>query len=698
MSSPVSDGIGMDLSAAGQQLNLIQAAARVAELREQINFHNRLYYENDAPEISDEAYDLLMRELRALETAWPQLDTEDSPTRRVGGTVRRTLREVAHRVPMLSLQDVFSQGEIVDFVNRLQKELENPVFIVERKIDGLSVGLRYEQGRFVLGLTRGDGISTGEDVTENLRMIRSLPQNLPEAVADLEVRGEVYLTVEAFEAINARQEETGGKLFANPRNCAAGTLRQLDPGIVRERGLDLFVFNLQLCVGKSFAMHSDSLDWLASQGFPVSPGYIRCRDASEVWSAIQLIGSERFALPYGIDGAVVKIDDLAARESLGSTSKVPRWAIAYKYPPEQKETRLNDIIVQVGRTGRITPMAVLEPVRLAGTTVGRATLHNQDYIDKLDVRIGDRVLVQKAGDIIPAVISVRHDLRTAELPAYRLPERCPICGAPAEREPDGADTRCTGVDCPAQLARHLIYFASKEAMNIDGIGPATVDALLQAGYLHGLADLYLLKDQRDSLIRDGLIGKEKTVDKLLAGIEASRKNPLERLITGLGIRNIGRQAARVLARSFPDMQSIIMAREEELQALPDFGQVSARAVVEFFRQPQSRELISKLMAAGVRTDSDAVQTGSLPLSGLTFVLTGTLPTLAREQATTLIEQAGGKVSGSVSKKTSFVVAGEDAGSKLDKARQLAVAVIGEEELKVLLAGQSNHAALKGIEG
>lgn len=684
----MSGGTGLDPVAAGLQLNLIQAAARVAELREQINQHNRLYYENDAPEISDEAYDLLMRELRALESAWPQLDTEDSPTRRVGGTVRRTLREVAHRVPMLSLQDVFSEGEIVDFVNRLQFELDNPVFIVERKIDGLSVGLRYEQGRFVLGLTRGDGISTGEDVTANLRMIRSLPQRLPEAVADLEVRGEVYLTVEAFEAINARQEETGGKLFANPRNCAAGTLRQLDPGIVRERGLDLFVFNLQFCAGKTFTTHSESLDWLASQGFPVSPGYFRCRDASEVWAAIQQIGGERFALPYGIDGAVVKVDDLAAREKLGSTSKVPRWAIAYKYPPEQKETRLNDITVQVGRTGRITPMAILEPVRLAGTTVGRATLHNQDYIDKLDVRIGDQVLVQKAGDIIPAVISVRHDLRSGELPPYRLPDHCPICGAPAERELEGADTRCTGVDCPAQLARHLIYFASKEAMNIDGVGPATIDALLQAGYLHGLADLYLLKDKRDSLVRDGLIGKEKTVDKLLAGIEASKSNPLERLITGLGIRNIGRQAARVLARNFPDLQSIMAAREEELQSLPDFGQISARAVVDFFQQSQTRELINRLMAAGVRTDSDAIQAECLPLAGLTYVLTGTLPTLTREEATGLIEQAGGKVSGSVSKKTNYVLAGEEAGSKLDKARQLGVAVIGETELRAMLDGQA----------
>ncbi len=669
------------------QAGFARAAARIDELREIIRRHNQLYYEQDSPEITDESYDLLTRELRALEEAWPQLATEDSPTRLVGGATRRILREVPHRVPMLSLQDVFSEMEIRDFVERLQQELDHPVFIVERKIDGLSVGLRYENGRFALGLTRGDGISTGEDVTGNLRMIRSLPQKLKDPLADLEVRGEVYLPIESFEAINARQEETGGKLFANPRNCAAGTLRQLDSRIVRDRGLEIFVFNLQLCVGKDFSTHSESLEWLEGQGFPISPGYFRCHNAAEVWTAIQKIGQERFALPYGIDGAVVKLDSLADRERLGSTSKVPRWAIAYKYPPEQKETRLREIIVQVGRTGRMTPMAVLEPVRLAGTTVSRATLHNQDYIDQLDVRVGDTVSVQKAGDIIPAVLSVRRDLRTDDLPAFRLPDRCPICGASAKRDPEGADVRCTGADCPAQLARHILYFASKDAMNIDGIGPATVEALLEAGYLHSLADLYQLHHQRELLIQDGLIGKQKLVDKLLSGIEASRNNPLERLLTGLGIRNIGRQAARTLAAHYPDLDGLMRANVEELQNLPDFGQISAQAVVDYFLQPQTRQLISRLIDSGVRTTGDIAPSGDQPLSGLTFVLTGTLPTLTREQAASLIERAGGKVSGSVSRKTTYVVAGEDAGSKLDKALQLAVQVIGEAELLAILKSQ-----------
>jgi DNA ligase (NAD+) len=661
------------------------AQARISELSGQIRRHNQLYYDLDIPEISDAAYDSLMQELRLLEAAWPELAADDSPTRRVGGSVRRTLREVAHRVPMLSLQDVFSEQEVRDFIQRIESECRDPRLVVERKIDGLSVSLRYEHGRLALGLTRGDGVTSGEDVTDNLRMIAALPQRIPADVADLEVRGEVYMPQEAFEAVNARQEETGGKIFANPRNCAAGTLRQLDPEIVRERRLGLFIFNVQLASGIGFASHAESLAWLAGQGFPVIPDYQVCSGFGEVWQAIQTIGSQRFALPYGIDGAVVKLDRLADRERLGSTSKVPRWAIAYKYPPEQKETRLLGIAVQVGRTGRLTPMAILEPVRLAGTTVSRATLHNQDMIDQLDVRVGDTVLVEKAGDIIPAVLSVRHDLRRSDPPVFRIPDRCPVCGAPAERDPEGADVRCTGADCPAQLARHLIYFASKEAMNIDGLGPATVDALLKAGFLHSLADLYTLDRHRGPLIESGIIGKQKTVDKLLAAIDASRRNPLERLITGLGIRNIGRQAARTLAGHFPDLEAVCAASEEDLQQLPDFGQISARAVVAFFRQEQSIELLRRLQEAGVHPENALPVAAPQPLAGRTFVLTGTLPTLSREQATALIEQAGGRVSSSVSARTAYVVAGEEAGSKLDKARQLAVPVIGETELLAMLA-------------
>ena len=653
---------------------------KIRSLREQINHHNRLYYDLNENEISDEAYDTLVRELRSLEAAWPQSVEQTSPTQRVGGTVRRVFREVVHRVPMLSLQDVFSQAEVMDFVQRMLEETDHAAWVVERKIDGLSVALRYEQGRLVTGFTRGDGVTTGEDVTDNLRMIAGLPQKLSDPVPYLEIRAEVYLSHAAFEKVNARQEETGGKIFANPRNCAAGTLRQLDPEIVRERGLSLFVFNIQAIEGKSFATHAESLDWLAGQHIPVIPGYRLCRTPEEVWQAIGAIGNERFTLPYGIDGAVVKLDNLAERERLGATSKVPRWAVAYKYPPEQRETRLLDIFVQVGRTGRLTPMAVLEPVLLAGTKVGRATLHNQDYIDQLDVRIGDTVLIQKAGDIIPAVLSVNPSLRVGEPARFHLPDSCPICGAPAERDVDGADIRCTGADCPAQLARHLIYFASKEAMNIDGLGPASVEALMQAGYLKSLADLYHLQDYKDQLIESGLVGKQKNVEKLLAAIDQSRRNPLERLITGLGIRNIGRQAARVLAMSFTDLDDLMRADEARLQTLPDFGQVSARAVVRFFGQPQSRELIERLKAAGLNMAGSAPGSDALPLTGMTFVLTGTLPTLSREEASERIEQAGGKVSGSVSRKTHFVVAGENAGSKLDKARSLDVPIIDENRL------------------
>jgi DNA ligase (NAD+) len=675
----------MDIEKQAPQSAHDSAAARITELTGLIRHHNKLYYDEDAPEITDQAYDALMQELRLLEMVWPDLADPGSPTRTgVGGTVRRTLREVPHRVPMLSLQDVFIEVDVRDFILRIQDESPDPVFVVERKIDGLSVSLRYARGRFTLGLTRGDGITSGEDVTDNLRTITNLPQKIPAELEDLEVRGEVYMPVLAFEAVNARQEETGGKLFANPRNCAAGTLRQLDPSIVMERGLQVFIFNVQLCVGKTFESHVESLEWLAAQGFPVIPAYHVCRDADSVWQAIQAIGQERFALPYGIDGAVVKLDSLAERERLGSTSKVPRWAIAYKYPPEQKETRVLDILVQVGRTGRLTPMAILEPVRLAGTTVSRATLHNQDMIDQLDVRVGDTVLVQKAGDIIPAVISVRHDLRAGDPPRFRLPDRCPVCGAPAERDPEGADVRCTGADCPAQLARHILYFASKDAMNIDGIGPATVEALLQAGYLKSMADLYTLARYRDELIVNGLVGKQKSVDKLLAGISASRQNTLDRLITGLGIRNIGRQAARTLVRFFPSMDAMISASEEDLCELPDFGQVSARSITDYFRQPQSLELIRRLREAGVRMTAGEISAAEQPLKGMTFVLTGSLPILSRDEATALIERAGGKVSGSVSARTDYVVAGEAAGSKLDKARQLSVKVIGEADLLAML--------------
>ena len=656
---------------------------RMDQLRELIAYHNHLYHDLDQNEISDEDYDALTRELRQLELAWPQYAASFSPINEVGGSVKRVFRAVAHQVPMLSLQDVFSEDDVRDFIRRMQNTWPQALFVVEQKIDGLSVSLRYEQGRFVQGLTRGDG-QVGEDITENLRMLAGLPQQLAEPLPVLGVRAEVYLSLAAFEQINIRQEETGGKIFANPRNCAAGTMRQLDPAVVRERNLSLMAFNIQFCEGRSFQSHAESLNWLSRQGFPVIPDVTVCRTADEVWRQITAIAGKRFALPYGIDGAVVKLDDLAARAQLGATSKVPRWAVAYKYPPEQRETDLLDIQIQVGRTGRLTPMAILRPVRLAGTTVSRATLHNQDMIDQLDVRLGDTVLVQKAGDIIPAVLSVRHDLRQGSPPRFVIPSVCPVCGAPAEREEDGADIRCTGVDCPAQLARRLIYFASKEAMDIKLLGPASVEALMQAGYLRHLPDLYRLRSFRDELLQKNLIGREKSVDKLLAAIDVSRDNPLDRLLTGLGIRNIGRQAARVLAAHFGSMERLEQASEEALLALPDFGQVSAQAVLKFFNQPQTKDVIDQLRQLGVRMDADQPSAAGKTLQGQTFVLTGTLPTMSREEARHLIEAAGGRVAGSVSRRTSYVVAGEEAGSKLDKARELAIPVLDEAALLRLL--------------
>lgn len=660
---------------------------QLEELRHEILEHNRRYYDEDAPSISDQEYDQLMQRLRMLEAAWPELASEQSPSKRVGGSVKRDLPAVRHRFPMLSLQDVFNTEDIVSFVNRMKRDNEQAVFVVEQKIDGLSVGLRYENGRFVLGFTRGDGVSSGEDITANLREIADVPLNLKTAMADLEVRGEVYMPTAAFEQVNARQEEIGGKIFANPRNCAAGTLRQLDSGIVRERGLRLFVFNIQYCSDPQWETHSQGLSWLADQGFSISPDHRVCSSADEVLAAVAGIGSKRFALDYGIDGAVIKLDSLADRERLGNTSKVPRWAVAYKYPPEQKETIVRDIIVQVGRTGRITPMAILEPVLLAGTTVSRATLHNQDYIEQLGLAVGDTVLVQKAGDIIPAVLSVRHDLRKKPLEVFRLPDRCPVCGAPAIRDEDSADLRCTGSDCPAQLSRHLIYFASRDAMDIEGMGPSTVEALMNAGLLGSLADVFYLDEHREEILEKRLIGREKSVENLLGAIEQAKTRPLERLITGLGIRNIGRQAARALAAAYGGLRELAHATELELMALPDIGPISAAAIVAFFKQDQTIRLIDKFEQAGVKIRESRSEVSSVnrKFAGQTFVLTGTLPNMDRQRARELIEEAGGKVSGSVSKKTSYVVAGEAAGSKLDKARELDVKIIDESELLMLLS-------------
>lgn len=633
--------------------------------------------------MSDYEYDLLTRELRALENEFPELLKKDSPTQKVGGRAKREAGVlIPHDIPMLSLQDVFSKEEVLDFVHRMRQELEHPRFSVELKIDGLSLALRYEDGELKKGITRGDGL-IGEDVTENARVIRNVKKKLKEQLPYLEIRGEVYMTKEDFEHTNEMQELLSKKTFANPRNCAAGTLRQLDSAVVKERGLSIFIFNIQAVTGVQLESHSQSLDWLKAQGFPVVE-HIVCETEEEVWQAITKIGEMRGDLPYDIDGAVVKVDRLSDRERLGATSKVPKWAVAYKYPPEEKETKLLDIELSVGRTGRINPTAVFEPVRLCGTKVERATLHNQDFIDDLDLCLGDTVVVYKSGEIIPKIKSVRKEKRPAGAIRYRIPEVCPVCGAPAVREENTADIRCIGSSCPAQLIQHIINFVGRDAMDIKGFGAAYVEALTEEGYLHTIADIYHLKNHESELIEKGIIGKEKNTAKLLDAIEASKGNEPYRLLTGLGIRNVGKAAAKDLMRYFKSMDALKNATLEELQAVPDIGGVTAEGLYHYFREDKNAEIMEKLKAAGVRMEVEEKLQGE-KLAGLTFVITGTLPTMGRSEAQELIEKNGGRVSGSVSKKTSYVLAGEAAGSKLAKAQEIGIPVLSEKELLELLA-------------
>lgn len=658
---------------------------RMEELIRLIEYHNNRYYNLDDPEISDYEYDQLYLELTNLEQAYPQLKRKDSPTQKVGGIVKRELKKVVHDVPVISLQDVFSKNEVIQFVERIRQELRDPVFVVEKKVDGLSVVLRYHEGNLTEGITRGDG-EIGESVYENLLVIPSVPKTIPAKLPYLEIRGEIYMSFEAFEKANRKQEETGGRVYQTARNLAAGTMRQLDPNIVRERGLDIFIFNLEICQGREFNSHLETLKWLEDQGFPVSPGYVACRTAEEVWEAIEHIEKTRWSLPYGIDGAVIKVDNLQDRILLGMTSKVPRWAAAYKYPPEQKETVVEDIHIQVGRTGRLTPLAILKPVKIAGTTVSRASLHNQDYINSKDIRIGDTVIVQKAGDIIPEVLKVVPEKRPrGKTQPFFIPDTCPMCGSKAVREENGADIRCIGANCFAQAVRKVIYFASKDAMNIEGMGPSSVEALMTQGYIEDFADIYALADYRDELIERGIVGKEKATDNLLRAIENSKQNDIDRLITGLGIRNVGRQSARVIAQHFPDIKSIKNASYEQLIALPDFGEIMVGDILEFFARKETAILLEKLERAGVNMKSYSVdKKQDNRLEGKVFVLTGTLPGMTREQARELIQSYGGKVSGSVSRKTSYVLAGKEAGSKLNKARELNIPVISEEDLMNML--------------
>ena len=654
-----------------------KARARISELIDQINHHSDLYYNRDAPEIDDTAYDKLTRELAELERAFPALLREDSPSLHVGGQPSSSFEAVIHPVPLESLQDAFDPAELYDFDRKVRAVIERPVYVVEQKIDGLSVSLEYRDGRFFRGATRGDGV-VGEDVTENLKTIRSIPKKLTTYTGDMIVRGEVYMSGQSFEALLIRQEEKGEKAFKNPRNAAAGSLRQKQAGVTRERNLDIFVFNLQRAEGVELHTHTAALTFLAEQGFPVSPSFRSFSDMEAVVEEVEAIGLHRGAYAYSIDGAVVKVNDFAAREQLGSTSKFPKWAIAYKYPPEEKETRLLAIEVNVGRTGVLTPTGLFEPVTLAGTTVARATLHNADFIGEKDIRIRDTVILRKAGDIIPEVVQVvRHE--EDALP-YMLPAVCPSCGGAVEKLPDEAATRCGNTECPAQLVRHMIHFVSRDAMDIEGLGPAVLEQLIETGLIASPADLYALRrEQLSELERLG----EKSADNLIAAIEASKKNPLHRLLYALGIRNIGAAAAKLLCRRFPSMETVRAATMEELEAIDGFGKIMAEHVIHYFSMEQTAHLIDRLQSFGVGTATEEIQTADA-LMGKTFVLTGTLPALSRSEAQSMIEALGGKVSGSVSKKTSYVVAGEEAGSKLTKAQSLGLPILSEEEFRALL--------------
>ncbi len=648
---------------------------RMKELEEQINHHARLYYINDAPTISDYEYDKLFYELVRLEEEYPAFASADSPTKRVGGEALDKFEKVEHSVRMGSLSDVFSYEEICDFVQRTEDTLGHATtFSVEPKIDGLSVSLEYRDGAFTVGSTRGDGL-TGENVTENLKTVKTIPLSLTDAPALLEVRGEVYMPRKSFEKLNARREAKGEALFANPRNAAAGSLRQLDPKITAGRGLDIMIFNIQRAEGVEFNSHSEGLDYLESLGFHVIPYREKLGTADAIVSQIEKIGALRDSLAFDIDGIVIKCDDLRERLEIGENTSTPKWAIAYKYPPERKPTKLVDVVIQVGRTGVLTPKAILEPVRLAGTTVSAATLHNIDFIRERDIRIGDTVYVQKAGDIIPEVVSVEMKNREEGFVPYEMPTVCPSCGEPVSRD-DEAATRCTNPSCSAQLERGITHYASRDAMDIDGMGPAVVRLLLEAGLIANIADLYRLQvEDVKNLDRMGA----KSAKNLIAAIERSKTAGLDRLIYALGIRNIGEKAAKSLAVAFGDIESLAAADKEALVAIPDFGEITADAVLAYFSHAQTRELIESLKACGVVTTYQTEKTDAV-FEGMTFVLTGTLPTLSRDAATAIIERHGGKASSSVSSKTTYVVAGEKAGSKLVKAQKLGVSVIDEDTL------------------
>ena len=648
----------------------------IEELRDLINYHSNLYYTLDEPEISDFEYDKLMSELKRLEAENPELVTVDSPTQRIGGKILSGFDEVVHTVQMQSLNDVFDKESVIEFGKKCENTLgEKTEYITELKIDGLSVSLEYRYGYFFRGSTRGDG-NVGEDVTENLKTIRNIPLKLNESIPYIEVRGEVFMPHSSFEALNKLQEETGQKTFKNPRNAAAGSLRQLDSSVVAQRKLDIYVFNIQQIEGKDISTHKEGLEYLSFLGFKTIPQTPVCKNIDEAFNEIERIGEMREKLDFDIDGAVVKINSLAQRELLGSTAKCPKWAVAYKYPPEIKATKLTDIVIQVGRTGVLTPNAVLNSVRLAGTTVSRATLHNIDYIREKDIRIGDTVLVQKAGDIIPEVVSVVKEKRTGNEIVFEMPEKCPVCGAAVFREDGEAAVRCTGAECSAQLARNIIHFASRDAMDIEGMGPAMVEKLLENKIIASVSDIYNIKaEELQSLDKMG----EKSASNLISAIEKSKGNELSRLIFALGIRHVGARNASILAIRFKTLDALMEADEDTLSSVDEIGNIIAKSIINYFAQEQNKAIIEQLRKHGLNFScNEKVSEGIF--TGKTFVLTGTLPTMNRNEASKLITENGGKISSSVSKKTDYVLAGDDAGSKLDKANALGITVISEADL------------------
>lgn len=663
-----------------------KAKEEIAKIRKQLEIWSNKYYDEDNPEVSDYEYDMTMNKLKELEKEFPDLITKDSLTQKVGGHVKEGFEKVEHEVPMQSLQDIFSFSELEEFKERVYKSAkenqfkeEEVKFVVETKIDGLSASLEYKEGKFVRGATRGNGL-IGEDVTENLKTIKSIPKELSEPI-NIIVRGEVFIGKKEFEKMNEERELNEEKTFANARNAAAGSLRQLDKKIAKQRPLDIYIFNVQKIEGKEFESHYEELNYLKKLGFNVNPVLVSCNNIPEAIEAIKKIGDEREELTFGIDGAVIKVDNLKLREKMGTTSKVPRWAIAYKYPPEKKETKLEDIICQVGRTGAITPMAILNPVKVAGSTISKTTLHNEDFIKEKDIRVGDTIVVQKAGDVIPEILEVKKEKRKGTEEIFEMPKVCPVCGAPVIREEGEAVSRCIGIECPAKLIRNIIHFVSRDCMNIDGLGDKIIEQLIDKKLISNIADIYFLEFEDIATLKKN--GKKFT-QNLIDAINNSKNNDLYRLIAALGIRHIGVKAAKTLARKYKTMENLMQASIESLAMTNDIGEISANSLYEFFRQEQTIDLISKLKQAGVNMNAIETEDIDDKFEGKTFVLTGSLEQFSRKEASDLIEKHGGKVSSSVSKKTDYVLAGEEAGSKLTKAQSLGIEIITEEQFKEMM--------------